>query len=72
MTLDDVLDEGTNRDLFRLIDRYLERGRRTLDRAYRVRADRDRYEEMLNDAARDFWAAQRVGALADGATPKQA
>lgn len=68
VTLDyDFTVEGANHDLTRLIDRYLQRGNRTLTRAFKFRdTDEERYQEMLNDAARDFWAAQRVGALADG------
>lgn len=60
-------DYDVNHDLTRTIDRYLQRGNRTLTRAWAVRdTNRPRYEAMLQDAARDFWAAQRVGALADG------
>lgn len=64
----DFTIDGVNADLTRLIDRCLQRGNRTLKRAFAIReSSHDRYQEMLNDAARDFWAAQRVGALADAA-----
>lgn len=64
----DYTIEGANADLTRLIDKYLQRGNRTLKRAFVLRGvegKRERYEAMLQDAAQDFWAAQCLGKLAD-------
>lgn len=64
----DFTIDGVNADLTRLIDRCLQRGNRTLTRAFAIReSNHSRYQAMLQDAAKDFWAAQRVGALADAA-----